>query len=619
MGNQEAFGNWFDFDKGKMTRQDDTTWIFNSSFPVNTSLEFQITRGSWYKTALYTYGRHDAPKVPFIIKKDTLLTIRPANWNDQFNRSITGTVKYYHNFEDHDLKYTRDVMVWLPPSYYKSPNNRYPVLYAQDGQNVFAPSSIYNGDMHGDLNGIRQKLDYLQQLGITAILLTPLYESVFYHNYFASDFKRIDPKYGTMQDYLRLIKELHRRRMKFYMDMETQYVTEDHIWWKHGINNLSSQYSDYILYDDKAHTMPSTIIFNLKGLLGYDSVYRRITTVNLYSPKVQEYNYQLFKFWVDPNHDGKFDDGVDGFRLDHMMDNLDGKLPNLFTTFWRPLLGKLRKVNPKLKIVAEQANWGSLGLDYFTNGGVDRVFAFRLAFAIRSFNKAQIVAAADSTFVATPSNKQQVVFIENHDTPRFSYGIKGDQDKLKIGAALNLLLGGVPSIYYGQELGMSGTNASLGATDANDIPNRSAFEWYKSDQGNGMAYWYKVKGPWKDTFNNDVPNDGISLEEERDVPNSLWNFYRKMIGIRKANPVISSGTYKTLKNDRDEVFTFMRYKGNKKVIVAINLSDKPVDVTMKAEGKSGFIKILHGSAKPISRGDAITESLPAYGVEVLGM
>src|SRR3569623_1761339 len=83
-----------------------------------------------------------------------------------------------------------------------------------------------NGDKHGDLEGIRQKLDYLQNLGVTAVLLTPLYDSPFYHNYFANDFKAIDPKYGTLQDYLALIKDLHKRGMKFYMDMETQYVTQ---------------------------------------------------------------------------------------------------------------------------------------------------------------------------------------------------------------------------------------------------------------------------------------------------------------------------------------------------------------------------------------------------------
>src|SRR5665213_1354114 len=152
-----------------------------------------------------------------------------------------------------------------------------------------------NGDMQGDLNGIRQKLDYLQQLGVTAILITPLHQSLFYHNYFASDFKEIDPAYGSMQDYLKLIKELHRRGMKFYMDMETQYVTDGHIWWKDGIGNPKSKYSDYIIYDNATHTRPTSIIFNLKGLKGYDGAYRRITTVNLNNPKVVNYNYQLFK------------------------------------------------------------------------------------------------------------------------------------------------------------------------------------------------------------------------------------------------------------------------------------------------------------------------------------
>jgi glycosidase len=478
-----------------------------------------------------------------------------------------------------------------------------------------------NGDMHGDLNGIRQKLDYLQKLGVTAVLLTPLYESVFYHNYFSSDFKKIDPKYGTLNDYLSLVKELHRRGMKFYMDMETQYVTEDHIWWKDGVNNLNSPYRDFIIYDDKAHAKPTTIVYNLEGLKGYDNVYRKITTVNLNSPKVLEYNYQLFKYWMDPNGDGKFDDGVDGFRLDHMMDDLDGKhlMPHLFDTFWNPLISRLRLVNPKINIVAEQAQWLSLGLDYLQHGGADRVFAFRLAYSIRAFNKKMLTENADSTFLATPANKQQIVFIENHDTPRFSYDVKGNIDKLKIGAALNLLLGGIPSIYYGQELGMTGTSAAFGATDANEIPDREAFEWYKTDEGKGMAYWYKQTGPHKDTFNNDKPNDGISLEEEQNDPNSLWNFYRRMIAIRKANPVISTGTYKTLKNDKDQVFSFMRYGGNKSLIVAVNLSGKEIDATITLEGNNGAIRILYGTSKPRIITNIIAVHLPAYGVEVWRM
>lgn len=475
-----------------------------------------------------------------------------------------------------------------------------------------------NGDLHGDLNGIRLKLDYLQKLGVSAILLTPLYESVFYHNYFSSDFKKIDPKYGTLNDYLALIKELHLRGMKFYMDMETQYVTEDHVWWKDGINNPNSKYADYIIYDDKAHTKPTSIVFGVNGLLGYDSVYRKITTVNLNSPKVLDYNYRLFKYWMDPNGDGKFNDGVDGFRLDHMMDDLDSKhlMPHLFDTFWNPLISKLRAANPKLKIIAEQANWLSLGLDYLNRGNVDRVFAFRLCYSIRAFDKKMLTENADSTFNATPVDKQQIVFLENHDTPRFSFGVKGDVDKLKVGAALNLLMGGVPSIYYGQEIGMTGNSASFGPTDANELPDREAFEWYKSDKGKGMAYWYKQNGPHKGTFNNDKPNDGVSLEEEQNDPNSLWNFYRKMITIRKTNPVISKGVYKTLSNDNNKVFSFMRYEGNDQFIVVVNLSDKPVTANI-VRGLGNKLKVVYGDAAPVISGSSMALSLPAYGVAAM--
>ncbi|SDT69388.1 Glycosidase [Mucilaginibacter mallensis] len=472
-----------------------------------------------------------------------------------------------------------------------------------------------DGDGHGDLIGIRQKLDYLQQLGVTAILLTPLYESVYYHNYFATDFYKIDPRYGTMQDYLRLIKELHRRGMKFYMDMETQYVASDHIWFRDSYKNPQSRYSDYIIYTDKENTKPLQIVAGISDFKGYDGVTRKLVMVNLDNKEVQAYNYQLFKFWMDPNHDGKFDDGVDGFRLDHMMDNLDNlnRLPHLFTTFWNPLLGKLRNINPKIKIVAEQANWASFGMDYLKDTKIDRVFAFRLAFAIRNFNKAELIKVVDSTLIQTPKGKQQIVFIENHDMPRFSDAVKADPGKLKVGCALNLLIGGIPSIYYGQELGMQGSRQNFGITDANDIPDRQAFEWYKSDTGRGMAYWYK-NGPWWQHNNNDVPNDGISLEEEQNNPQSLWNFYRTMIRLRKNNPVLIGGAYKNLINNNDHVFSFLRYEWGKKVLVAVNLSGDKQDVVIAMQSAKQ-IKNLYG-IQPVISENNLAVSLPAYGVAV---
>src|SRR6185436_20035655 len=95
---------------------------------------------------------------------------------------------------------------------------------------------------------------------------------------------------------------------------------------------------------------------------------------------VRDYLYKIFSLWMDPNHDGKFDDGVDGFRLDHMMDDLDwlGKWTHLYDTLWRPLFVELKELNPDIKNVAEQANWNSFGEEYFAQTNIDRVFAFRL-------------------------------------------------------------------------------------------------------------------------------------------------------------------------------------------------------------------------------------------------
>ena len=97
-----------------------------------------------------------------------------------------------------------------------------------------------DGDQMGDFNGLRQKLDYIQDLGATSIMLLPLYDAECYHNYFADDFEKIDAEFGSFEDYISLVREIHRRKMKIYMDMETQYVSYKHKWFKSAIGNLSS-------------------------------------------------------------------------------------------------------------------------------------------------------------------------------------------------------------------------------------------------------------------------------------------------------------------------------------------------------------------------------------------
>ena len=474
-----------------------------------------------------------------------------------------------------------------------------------------------DADGHGDLKGIEQKVNYLQDLGVTSILLTPLYQSEFYHNYFATDFEKIDEEYGTFQEYIDLVKEVHRRGMKIYQDVEMQYVTAEHLWFMDSYKNPNSRFDRYIYYLDDENATPWWF-YNIKEFTTYNNIKQKIAVVNMNNPAVRDYTFNILNFWTDPNKDGKFDDGVDGFRLDHMMDDLDNqkRLPDLFKNFWTPVLSKLKQTNPSLTIIAEQANWFSLGHEYFHDAMVDRVFAFGLSWAIETFSKEKLTAAADSILTRNPPGKEQIIFIENHDTRRFA-SVKGvNIGRLKVAATLNLLLGGVPLIYYGQEIGMKGKQIK-GATDGNDIPIREAFDWYRTMEGKGVALWYRNSGPWWD-LTNLKPNDGISYEEQRNDENSLWNHYKKMIALRNANEALSKGTYKTVMNQNTHVFTFLRTSDKQQVVVAVNLSTEPqrAILTFPLESKFTSAKSLINNETRTLMESAFAIQLPPAGIQI---
>ena len=480
-----------------------------------------------------------------------------------------------------------------------------------------------NGDRHGDLNGLRNKLPYLQELGVTSILMLPLYRSVYYHNYFAEDFETIDPEFGTMDDYLSLVREIHRLGMKVYMDMETQYVTEDHLWYRDSYKNPKSQYSDYLVYNGPGNTEPENIIFNLDGLEGYDGTYKKITTVNLNSPAVLQYNIDLFRHWTDPNGDGNFEDGVDGFRLDHMMDDLDnkGKFTDLFEKFWTPLIAAVKAVNPNIVFIAEQADWSDSGKDYLTRGHVDKVFAFNLMTAIASFDAGNIQGAAGKSFAVCEQQRQQIVFLENHDTDRFASLVASDPGKLRAGAAMNLLIGGTPLIYYGQELGMQGKGGfgMFGNTDGNDIPRREAFEWDPVSDAQGMATWYQDSGPWWDQTNL-KDRDGLSLHEERDNPASLYTTYRRLLALRKKYPALIDGKSASISGKNGSVLTFSRINADQSLIVMINLTGEEQETELSLNQVSPDLtaaRVVHGGGLARLEDGVFTLSLPAYEAVVV--
>jgi len=434
-----------------------------------------------------------------------------------------------------------------------------------------------NGDRIGDLRGLTSRLGYIKHLGATTILLTPLQPSPYYHNYFATAFKAIDPAYGTMADYFAFIRAAHAMGLKVYLDEEFQYVAEGHPWWRDSICKPHAKYADYLLWTDASHCVAEPFMGRAKWM-SYTGKSYGIAMVNLENPAVQAYFRRLLLFWADPHGDGSGRDGVDGFRIDHMMDDLDhkGLDTHLFANFWMPIFRALKARRPGLGILAEQAGWG-YGTRWLTEGHADMVFAFPLRKALVSLDKQAIVSAIRATEAATPAGKTQVLLLENHDVDRYMSLVHDDPAKARAGAAIELILKGDPLIYYGQELGMRGmqpknigTADGVSLSDGVDIPSREAFRWKADLEAPGSAIWYRGSKPWwPDRYNRS--GDGVSLQEEDARPDSLYRWYRRLIALRRTRPELQHGSQRILCDDSSEVLCVLREQGERRILLLVNL------------------------------------------------
>ena len=473
-----------------------------------------------------------------------------------------------------------------------------------------------DGNGHGDLKGLAQKLDYLKELGVTTVLCTPLYASHFYHNYYPTDYETIDPLYGTKEDYLQFVREVHQRGMKFILDQEVQYASNGHPWFDESLHYPESPYADFIYYNDSLNQEPEPGYFHYEFIHTYENKVTRLTHLDLNHETVKRYMQNYFLYWIDPDGDGNFEDGVDGFRIDHMMDNLDfkDKFTNLYQAFWNPIFAKSKALNPDVFFLAEQAAWG-YGDDLLRRSKADAVFGFPLYRGILSFKARTLAAKLDSTQALLPANSAPVVFIENHDTNRFASEVEGDLDKMRLGAVLNLLLPGIPSIYYGQELGLPGTHGSWGH-DGNAIPVREAFPWSVDVDAQGLALWYKDTGPWWDqSIYRTGKSASLALEKQQEDPTSLFNFYRRLIDIRKSHEAFYAGDYRWIDLGSDDIFSFSRRAERETALVLINLSNRAVSIPGRGLLEGNFENMMTGQVER-SGGDYSIE-LPAYGFKIL--
>ena len=430
-----------------------------------------------------------------------------------------------------------------------------------------------NSDHIGDLKGIEARLPYLKQLGVSLIILTPLYESDFYHNYFAKDFKKIDPRFGKEVDFFDLVRAAHKAGIKIVIDVEIQYVAEGHPWLETTYNHPGASDSDKIAYLDASNQHWTTGFWNNESATGYDGRSLKIAMSDVY--KARAYHEDLFKYWMDPHGDHSLRDGIDGLRIDHMQDDLDskGRLTHLFAGFWAPVLKDLRALNPKAVFIGEQAEWSEFGTDWFEKTTVEGVFGFKLHEAILSFNKSKLEAAIREKLTMTPKGASVLDFVELHDVNRFATEVKSDPGRLRVGAALAILLKGTPLIYYGQEIGMTGAHRDYGTTDGNDIGQREAMRWQADASAKGTADWYRNSGPWWDASSLKDPKAPNVADQEKDQA-SLLNTYRRLIALRQSTSALRTGSLRLVKTCSTEAIAFVRQKAQSRVRVTINLSDK---------------------------------------------
>jgi glycosidase len=444
------------------------------------------------------------------------------------------------------------------------------------------PRSFYdsNGDRKGDLPGIVQKLDAIQELGATALLINPIQSSRTYHNYFADDFYKVDDDYGTNEDFRELCRQVHRRKMKVLLDMEPQYIADGHPWW-------ADEYRKYVWRE-------GSWLYDI-DVPWYDGQKIKVAAINPNEPEVLRETIKLFGFWQDM--------GVDGFRLDHAMDDLDlkGKATGMLSKFWKPVIDASRKKDPNVFFVAELADWQGSVDKYFDEAGVDATFDFHLFGAALAGKKPALEKALES-------GRPGFVFLENHDVQRYASAVGSDPARLRFGAVLMMTAKGTPILYYGQELGATGRQGKWNS-DGNDIPIRLAYRWSKRLDAPGSATWYAGTGPWAKT-SYERNGGGTSLEEQKQDEGSLYRFYKRLIRVRKGSRGLSSGQQRLIRVDNPSVLAYERGEAR----VYLNLSKDPQ--TVHERNRKPWRDLWNGGEVPSEEGRK-TISLAPYGFAIL--
>ncbi|MBR1865361.1 MAG: alpha-amylase [Lachnospiraceae bacterium] len=503
------------------------------------------------------------------------------------------------------------------------PDNR-----VDDNNRMYYEVFVYSfadsdGDGIGDLKGLTERLDYIEDLGCNGIWLMPVNASTTYHKYDVTDYYAIDPEYGTLEDFQAFLKECEERHIKVIMDLVVNHSSSKHPWFTEAaeyLRALSPEQEPDLTecpYVDYYHFVKGEA--DLSGyvkLEGSDYYYEAqfwdgMPDLNLGSEALRTELEKVMSYWLDM--------GVGGFRLDAVKEYYTGH-PDESVEVISWIVDYCKSVKEDAYIVGEA--WDSQNaIEHYYESGIDSLFNFPfaqsdgiIAKSIRSAGdgKAGRALAEDIVDYHTmirDINEQasDAPFLSNHDVGRASGFLGPDLEKVKFGNAVNILMGGNAFLYYGEELGMVGSVKGAPGKDEN---KRAPMYW--NDNGDdGMT-----AGP---PDMDEVVHRFESYEQQKEDNESIYHYIRNIIRIRNAYPQIGRGIETVAQEieDGDIVALWKEYDGES-VLLLMNNSDQEKAVSIpERDGR----KLELGAGLGISGEELTVEdgtlTLTPFGVAVL--
>ena len=425
----------------------------------------------------------------------------------------------------------------------------------------------------GDFNGITEKLDYLQELGVNALWLMPIYPSPSYHGYDVTDYYTVNPEYGTLEDFQTLVDEAHQRDIRIIIDMVLNHTSNQHPWFIDAETNPGSPYRDWYIWseEDPGYQGPLGAAWHPSSSGYYYGVFwSGMPDLNQANPEVTAEMKEISKFWLN-------EIGVDGFRVDaakHLIEEGQNQENTASTHAWlQDYYSFYKAENPAAYTVGEIYGAGAAFALTYTGDQFDQVFNFEMGYGfINSANNGSnyaVNSAVTFSLKDMPAGNY-ATFLTNHDQDRVMNVLGGDVNKAKLAASLLLTAQGTPFIYYGEEIGMQGRKP--------DEDIRRPMQW--SGEANA-GFACPEAAPWRPPHED---YSVVNVSAQQGDAASLLSHYQTLIEIRKAHPALRTGAATLVDTSQKEIYAILRTTDKEKILVVINLSAAPVNTyTLSAD------------------------------------